>query len=469
MSQLTFTASDGSRTQLDVAVIKSLVGGEVITASSPDYDAARAVWNAMIDRRPEVIARCVTSDDIRAAVQLARSRGLLTSVRGGGHNIAGNAVCDGGLVIDLSRMKRINIDPQGRIATVEPGLTLGEFDKACQEHGLATPTGINATTGLAGLTLGGGFGWINRKYGLTIDNLLSAQVVTAEGQILNASADENADLFWGIRGGGGNFGVVSEFKYRLHPVGPEVLAGLIIHPMADAPELLRHYREFCATAPDEVTVWVVMRKAPPLPFLAEEWHGKEVLVFAACCAGDIASGEAALMPLRAIGKPIVDVIGVQPFVGWQGAFDPLLGAGARNYWKSHDFAELADGVIDAVIEAVGKLPSPHCEIFIGQMGGATSRVASDATAYRDRSVKFIMNVHGRWETEAEDGAGVAWCRAVFDAATPYATGGVYVNFMTAEESNRVPSAYGASYQRLVDLKRKYDPTNLFRMNQNIKP
>jgi len=469
MSQLTIIAVDGSPTQVDETAIESLVGGEVITATSPQYDAARAIWNGMIDRRPGLIVRCLTSDDIRHAVALAKSHGLLTSVRGGGHNIAGNAVCDGGIVIDLSCMKRVEVDPQNRLATVEPGVTLGEFDKACQEHGLATPTGINSTTGIAGLTLGGGFGWLSRKYGLTIDNLVSAKVVTAEGHIVSASAAENADLFWGIRGGGGNFGIVSEFTFRLHPVGPEILAGLIVHPMADAPKLLPAYREFCAAAPDDVTAWVVMRKAPPLPFLPDEWHGKEVLVFAACYAGDSASGEAALKPLRELGKPIADVIGVQPFVGWQAAFDPLLGAGARNYWKSQDFAELADGAIDAIVEAVGKLPSPHCEIFIGQMGGATSGVAPDATAYRDRNVKFIMNVHGRWETAAEDETCIAWCRSIFDATTPYATGGVYVNFLTADESDRVPSAYGPSYQRLVELKRKYDPTNLFRMNQNIKP
>ncbi|MGP6157397.1 MAG: FAD-binding oxidoreductase [Vulcanimicrobiaceae bacterium] len=469
MAQLTLSVSDGTRIQIDQTVIEALGGAEVFVADSPGYDEARVIWNGMIDRRPGVIVRCLTSDDIRAAVTFAKTHGLLTAVRGGGHNIAGNAVCEGGVVIDLSSMKGITVDPQGRTAVVEAGVTLGEFDKACQAHGLATPTGINSTTGIAGLTLGGGFGWLSRKYGLTIDNLISAQVVTADGGTLTASATENPDLFWGIRGGGGNFGIVSAFTYRLDPVGPEVLAGLIVHPMADAPKLLRDYREFCATTPDDVTAWVVMRKAPPLPFLPDEWHGKEVLVFAVCCAGDIASGEAALKPLRELGKPIADVIGPQPFVGWQTAFDPLLAPGARNYWKSHDFAELTDGAIDAIIDSVGKLPSPHCEIFIGQMGGAPSRVAPDATAYLDRNVKFIMNVHGRWETEAEDAVGIAWCRSTFDAATPYATGGAYVNFLTAEEVDRVPAAYGSSYQRLVELKRKYDPTNLFCMNQNIKP
>jgi FAD/FMN-containing dehydrogenase len=469
MAELILVASDGKPTRIDEAAVEALGGSEVITSASAGYDEARVIWNAMVDRRPGLIVRCSTTEDIRDAVTFARSHDLLATVRGGGHNIAGNAVCDGGVMIDLSQMKNVSVDQQERVATVAPGATLADFDQACQVYGLATPVGINSTTGIAGLTLGGGFGWLSRKFGLTIDNLISAQVVTADGQIRSASAAENPDLFWGIRGGGGNFGIVSSFVYRLHPVGPEVLSGLVVHPMADAPRVIRAYREFCATAPDDVTVWVVMRKAPPAPFIPEEWHGREVLVLAACCAGDIAAGEAALRPLREFGNPVVDLIAPHPFVVWQTAFDPLLAPGARNYWKSHDFNELTDGAIEVILDSVGKLPSPHCEVFIGQMGGATGRVAPDATAYRDRNVKFIMNVHGRWETAAEDEGGIAWCRSIFEATTPYATGGAYVNFMTAEESSRVQSAYGESYERLVEIKRKYDPTNLFCMNQNIKP
>ena len=469
MAELTLIALDGGSTRIDEEAMKALGVRDTLTPTSPGYDDARTIWNAMIDRRPGLIVRCTTTDDIRRAVKFARSHSLLVAVRGGGHNIAGNAVCDGGVVIDLSQMQKVVVDPNQRTATVEPGVTLGEFDQACQEHALATPVGINSTTGIAGLTLGGGFGWLSRKFGLTIDNLISAQVVTADGEMVTASATERPDLFWGIRGGGGNFGIVASFTYRLHALGPQVLSGLIVHPAADAPKLFREYRAFCATAPDDVTVWIVVRKAPPAPFIPEAWHGKEVLVFAVCCAGDVAGAEVALRPLRALGKPIVDLIAPQPFVAWETAFDPLLAPGVRNYWKSHDFDELSDGAIDAIVNAAGTLPSPHCEIFIGQMGGATSRVAPDATAYRDRNVKFIMNVHGRWETPGEDRGGIAWCRSVFEATKPYATGGVYVNFMTAEESGRVQSAYGEGYQRLVNLKRKYDPTNLFRMNQNIQP
>lgn len=472
MPELTLTSADGGHTSVDQSVLTSLssaFSGDVLTPSSPNYDEARSIWNAMIDKRPSLIARCTNTADIVRAVQFAKSHNLLVAVRGGGHNIAGNATCDGGMVIDLSHMQAVHVDPAARTATAEPGVTLGVFDAATQAHGLATPVGINSTTGIAGLTLGGGFGWISRKYGLTIDNLISAEVVTANGEVVTASETENSDLFWGIRGGGGNFGVISKFTYRLHPVGPEVCSGLIVHPIADAKKLLAFYREFSKTQPDEVTVWVVLRKAPPLPFLPEEWHGKEILAFACVCAGDMAAGEAALKPLRDFGNPIADVIGPHRFVGFQQALDPLLTPGARNYWKSNDFNELSDGLIDVLIDSAGRLPDPQSEIAIAQMGGATSRVAADATAYRDRNVKFIMNVHGRWADPGKDAECVAWARGLCDATTPYATGGVYVNFLTAEEGGRVKQAYGNSYDKLVALKRKYDPTNLFRLNQNIKP
>jgi FAD/FMN-containing dehydrogenase len=304
---------------------------------------------------------------------------------------------------------------------------------------------------------------------LTIDSLISADVVTTSGELVKASADENPDLFWGIRGGGGNFGVVTSFEFQLHPVGPEVLSGLIVHPFSDAGDVLRYYRDFAAQTPDELTVWVVMRKAPPLPFLPEEVHGTEVVVLAALYTGDMAAGEEVLAPLRAHGNPIADVISPHPFTGFQQAFDPLLTPGVRNYWKSHDFLELSDGLLDALIQHVGTLPDPQTEVFIGQMGGATKRVAPDATAYRHRDAEFVMNVHGRWSDPADDDRCIGWCRDLFDAAAPHATGGVYVNFMTGEEGQRVAEAYGDSYKRLVDLKKKYDPSNMLRLNQNIRP
>jgi FAD/FMN-containing dehydrogenase len=373
-------------------------------------------------------------------------------------------------MIDLSPMRSVRIDAASRTARVEPGVTLGDFDREAQAFGLATPTGINSTTGIAGLTLGGGFGWISRKHGLTIDNLLSVDVVTAKGELVHASETEEPDLFWAVRGGGGNFGVVTSFEFRLHPVGPEVLAGLIVHPFAGARELLRGYRHAVADAPDELTCWVVMRKAPPLPFLPKEVHGQEVVVLAMCYAGDLEKGRKAVAPIRALGKPIADVVGPSPFVGWQTAFDPLLAPGARNYWKSHDFVELGDAAIDVMIDHVDRLPSPDCEVFLGHLGGAMSRVPAQATAYPHRAVQFVMNVHTRWSEPSQDEGCIAWARSLFDAMTPHATGGVYVNFMPEEEMQRVSrGAYGPNYERLSKLKARYDPKNLFRMNQNIQP
>jgi FAD/FMN-containing dehydrogenase len=413
--------------------------------------------------------RCAGTADVIAAVKLARDNDLLVAVRGGGHNIAGNAVCDGGLMIDLSPMQSVRVDPVSRRVRVEPGATLGDLDKETQAFGLAVPTGINSTTGVAGLTLGGGFGWITRKFGMTIDNLVSADVVTADGQLVRASDTENPELFWALRGGGGNFGVVTSFEFQLHPVGPEVLSGLIVHPLDAAPALLTEFRRIAAAAPDELTCWVVMRKAPPLPFLPEEWHGREVLVFALCYCGDMAEGEKAVAELRALGQPIADVVSPHPFTGWQAAFDPLLTPGARNYWKSHDFAELSDGAIDALVGAIRKLPTPECEIFIAHVGGAMSRVKPADTAYPQRESHFIMNVHTRWAEAKQDSACIKWARDLFDDMAQYAIGTVYVNFMPDDEAGRVEQAYGANYARLGQVKARYDPENLFRLNQNIKP
>jgi FAD/FMN-containing dehydrogenase len=472
MPTFAMTTTSGGSTTIDSAAADGLaasLGGNLVTPESSNYDEVRSIWNAMIDKRPGLIAQCANAADVVRAINFATSNDLLVSVRGIGHNIAGNSVCDGGLMIDLSGMKSVQIDEGAKTARVEPGVTLGEMDAATQKYGLALPVGINTTTGIAGLTLGGGFGWLSRKHGLTCDNLISADVVTAAGELVHASATENEELFWGLRGGGGNFGIVTSFEFQLHPVGPEILSGLIVHPFKDARAVLNKYREFVANAPDELTVWVVLRKAPPLPFLDESVHGTEVVVLAAMYTGDMAEGEKALAPLREFGNPHADVIGPHPFTGWQGAFDPLLAEGARNYWKSHDFLELSDGLLDTLLGAVDTLPDPQSEIFIAHMGGATNRVAADATAYTHRDAEFIMNVHGRWSEASDDDKVISWCRNLFDQATPFATGGVYVNFMTEEETERVREAYGGVYDRLVQLKNTYDPKNVFRLNQNIKP
>jgi FAD/FMN-containing dehydrogenase len=472
MTDLTVRTHDAANKIISpdtVAALRGKLRGCVALPGEDGYEAARNIWNAMIDRRPGLVVRCLGAADVINAVKLARGEKLLVAVRSGGHNIAGNAVCDGGLLIDLSLMKSVHVDPASRTARVEPGATLADFDKEAQGFALATPLGINSTTGVAGLTLGGGFGWTTRKFGLTVDNLISADVVTADAKLVRASENENQDLFWALRGGGGNFGVVTSFEFKLHPLGPEVLSGLVVHPLERARELLPEFRRIAKEAPDELTTWVVMRKAPPLNFLPTEWHGKEVLIFAACYSGDIKEGEKATKALRALGKPIVDVISPHPFVGWQAAFDPLLTPGARNYWKSHDFTDLPDAAIKVILDGVRTLPSPECEVFIAHVGGAMARVPANATAWPNRDAHFIMNVHTRWRDKAQDTACIAWTRQLFEAAAPFASGSVYVNFMPDDEKERVEKAYGLNYRRLAEIKRRYDPGNLFRMNQNIQP
>jgi FAD/FMN-containing dehydrogenase len=449
--------------------LKRDLNGQVILPQDADYETARKVWNGMVDKRPALIVRCRHTSDVVRAVNFAMDTALPLAVRGGGHNIAGSAVCDDGIVIDLSQMKAVTVNPGLRRVSVGGGALLADLDAATQAHGLAVPVGINSTTGVGGLALGGGLGWLSRKYGMTVDNLESAEVVTAAGAVVRASATEHPDLFWAIRGGGGNFGVVTRFDFRAHPVGPQVLSGLVVYPHSQAAAVMRRYRDYVAQAPEDLTVWAVLRKAPPLPFLPAEAHGTDILVLAGCYAGDPAEGERFFAPVRKLGTPLGEHVGIQPFAAWQQAFDPLLAAGARNYWKSHYFSAFPDGLIDAVVHLAAKIPSPHSEIFIGQLGGATVRPAVDAMAYAQRESHFTMNVHGRWETAAEDKRGIKWARDVFEATAPFANGGVYVNFMTADEGERVKAAYGPNYDRLVRVKRQYDPANLFRVNHNISP
>ncbi len=372
-------------------------------------------------------------------------------------------------MIDFSAMKKTRVDVEKKIAFVEPGATLKDFDAETQKHGLATPVGINSTTGIAGLTLGGGFGWLTRKYGFTIDNLLSAEVVTVDGKKLRASEKENADLFWAIRGGGGNFGVITEFEFKLHPVGPEILAGLLVFPFKEAKSILKQYRDFIETTPPEFNVWVVMRKAPPLPFLPEEVHGKEVVVLAIAVIADLEKNVKLIDSLRGFGKPVGEFIGRMPYINWQQMFDPLLTPGARNYWKSHNFTELKDGAMDSMIEYAGKLPSTQCEIFITYLEGKSNSVAANAMAYSNRDLKYILNVHGRWDDAKQDKECINWAREFFNTTLKFASSGAYVNFMTEDEQDRVSKAYGPNHDRLVQIKKKYDPDNLLRHNQNIKP
>lgn len=453
----------------DLDALANALQGPVVTPDDDDYDEVRAIWNAMIDRRPALIARCHQPEDVAHAVRFARERDLLVTVRGAGHNIAGNAVADGALMIDLSPMKDVVVDTGARTARAAGGATLGDLDRATQAHGLATPVGINSTTGIAGLTLGGGWGWLSRVHGATADNLRGADVVTADGGTVRASDEENPDLFWGLRGGGGNFGVVAAFDFDLHPVGPEVLSGLVVHPYEAAPEVLRMFRDVAAELPREASVWAVLRKAPPLPFLPDEVHGSPVVILACFHLGDMAEGERLLEPVRSFGEPIADVVGPHAYADWQAAFDPLLEPGARNYWKSHNFVELPDAALDTLVEYEATLPTLLSEIFLARLGGAINDLAPDATAYPHRDVEFVLNVHTRWEDPADDARCVAWAREFYAASEPFATGGAYVNFMPEDEMGRTEGAYGSNAGRLAEVKGRWDPDNFFRKNQNVQP
>jgi FAD/FMN-containing dehydrogenase len=372
-------------------------------------------------------------------------------------------------VIDQSGMRDVHVDPRARLAWVSGGALLADVDHETQSCGLAVPLGINSTTGAAGLTLGGGFGWLSRMHGLAVDNLVGAEVVTADGKRHWASAQDEPDLFWAIRGGGGNFGVVTLFQFALHPVGPEVTAGLVVFPAAQGREVMRRYRDFVDTLPDQVSVWAVLRKAPPLPFLAPEVHGTDIIALAFFSPQAPDAVAPMIDKVRGFGQAVGEHVGAMPYTAWQKAFDPLLAPGARNYWKSHNFTRLSDDAIDVVLRYAGAVPTPQCEIFLGLIGGKANSFPPETTAYPHRNVQFAMNVHGRWTDAADDDKVVSWAREFFAAAAPHAAGSVYINFLTQDETSRIREAYGPNYQRLVDIKQRYDPDNLFRLNHNIRP
>jgi FAD/FMN-containing dehydrogenase len=442
-----------------------------VLPAGPAYDAARAIWNGAIDRRPACIARCTGVADVVAAVRFARARELAVAVRSGGHGVGGHALCDDGLVVDLSHMKGIRVDPAARTARAEAGVLWGELDRETQLHGLATVGGIVTHTGIAGLTLGGGIGWLMRKHGATVDNLVSVDLVTAEGELLTASEDQNPDLFWGLRGGGGNFGIVTSFEYRLHPVGPTVLAGPAFHLLEDAPDVLRFYREFIAAAPDELTTIFDLSVAPPLPFLPEEVHGKPIVMVGACYAGSPDEGAEVVRPLKQFGRPIVDLLEPKPYTALQSTFDPLVPHGWHRYWKSVELPPLTDDAIDTLVEHSSAPTSPKSYTIVFQLGGALARVGEDETAFSQRDAAHNVNINAVWTEEDPDAERhIAWARDFFDAMQSHAGGRVYLNFLGEEGGNRVRQAYGArNYERLVELKRAYDPTNFFRLNQNIEP
>lgn len=454
------------------AVIKELrtnLQGEVLLPGDDAYSEARTIWNAMIDRRPGLIARCQTTEDVEQAVNFARENNLAIAIHGGGHNVAGNAVVDDGVMIDLSPMRTVEVDEQGGTVRVGGGCLWSDVDHETQRFGLAAPAGIISHTGVAGLTLGGGFGWISRAHGLTVDNLLEATVVTADGRIVTASAEENPDLFWGLRGGGGNFGIVTSFLFRCAKIGTEVYAGLIVKKFENAKAVLQFWRDYARTMPDEMTIWTVVRHAPPLPFLPESVHGTMVVIVPFVWLGDQAKGEELIKPIREATESVGEHIGMVPWVDWQAGFDGLVTHGARNYWKSHHLASLPDDAIDTILDFAGRMPTDECEVFMPHMEGKPSRVDANATAYPHRTPPFVLNVHTRWQDAESDEANIAWARDFAEATQQYAQG-VYVNFISQEGEDRVKQAYTPEvWERLVEVKDKWDPNNIFRMNQNIKP
>jgi FAD/FMN-containing dehydrogenase len=444
--------------------------GSLVQPGDAAYDEARSIWNGVHDCRPAVIARCADAADVRHAIGFARSEGLDVAVRGGGHSIPGFSTCDDGLVIDLSPMKGVEVDVAGRTAVVEGGVIWGELDAATQEHGLATTGGLVSTTGVAGFTLGGGIGWLMRKHGLACDNLRSAEVVTADGQLLTASATENADLFWGLRGGGGNFGIVTAFEFGLHPVGPTVTAGPVFYPGERAEEVMRFYRDFVGDLPDELTTLVNLLTAPPAPFLPEEWHGKKLVALIGCYSGDTKEGAKAMQPLRELGDPVADLIGPMPYVQMQGLIDALWPRGTKAYMKAGYLRELDDHAIETMARYHQDATSPSSEIHIQHFGGAVSRVDEEATAYGERQAPFVLNTIAVTHEPGGLDTHVDWAQRLYADLEPSLTGGAYINFLSAEGEERVKAAYGAEkFARLRALKDRYDPTNLFRLNQNIPP
>ncbi len=446
--------------QPNIETLKASLRGELFQPGEEGYDAARTMYNAMIDRHPALIVRCAGVSDVITAVQFARSRNLLVAIRGGGHNVAGRAICDGGLVIDLSRMKGIHVDPVHCIARAEPGVTWSEFDRETQAFGLATTGGTVSSTGIAGLTLGGGIGWLMRTCGLACDNLVSVDLVTAEGRLLRASATENPDLFWGVRGAGANFGVVTSFEYQLHPVGP-LLGGLLIHPFSKARDVLRFYRDVAATAPDELTALAALLTLP---------EGEPVVAIAPFYNGPMKAGEEVMQPLRAFGPPLADHVGPMSYLQVQTMLDAMMPAGLRNYWKTNFLKDLSDEAIDTLVTYFATVPSALTAAVIEQFGGAVGRIGEDETAFSPRDQRFNLAIASRWTDPAESEKHRQWTRELWDVMQPFATDAVYVNYLPEDEGDRVKALYGAAkYERLVRLKNTYDPTNFFQLNANIKP
>ncbi len=455
--------------QITIQEFSQALSRPLIMPSDSGYDEGRSVWNGMVDKRPVMIANCINVDDIKRCVNFAHSHDLLVSIKGGGHNVAGRAVCDDGLMINLSQMNAVVVDPVKRTVSVESGATIGELDKETQKFGLATPVGIVSKTGIAGLTLGGGIGYLGRKHGLTIDNLLSVELVTAKGDLIFASETENSDLFWALRGGGGNFGVVTSFEFKLHELGPEIMTAQVFYPIEDAKQVLKFYREFTSNAADELAGYALVVRVPPVDPFPEALQGKTAIALVVSYAGSLDDGKTALEPLENFGNPILRAIMPMSFLALQTSFDQGVPNGMRYYWKAHYIDHLSDEAIDVFVNHTNHIPGPLSIVGFEPFGGAITRVEESATAFPQRSASYVLGLWSGWIEAENDENIINWTRELYHKMTPFASGGVYSNYLDNDDSDKISASFGSNYSRLQDVKNKYDPNNFFRLNQNIIP
>jgi FAD/FMN-containing dehydrogenase len=450
--------------------LKTRLRGPVLVPDDHGYEEARTVWNAMIDKRPAIVARCIGSADVIECVRFAREHDLLLCIKAGGHNIAGLAAADGALMLDLSLMRGAWVDRERKSVRAQGGCLLGDVDRETQVHGLAAVLGFVSLTGCAGLTLGGGFGYLTKRFGWTSDNVVGMDVVTADGKLVRASSEENQDLFWGLRGGGGNFGVVTGIDYTLYPVGPEVVGGLVAWPASEAPKVLELYRTLAEEAPPELTLVTIMRPAPPAPWLPQDMHGKPIIAILACYSGSPEEGERVVAPIKSFGNPIGDVLVRRPYIQLQSMLDPTQPKGRRYYWKSEYLPGIEPALCEKAIEHAGKIQSPHSAVIFFQLGGALNRLDEDHSPVGNRQTRYVFNVAGSWERPEEDGANIEWARAAWSDMKEFSTGGTYINFLTEDEGEeRMTAALGKSLGRLAKVKTAWDPENVFRTNRNIRP
>ena len=470
---MTATMVRGAGSGLEASVVEQFgnrLRGALLLPGMPGYDEARSIWNGMIDRRPDLIARCLGVADVLASVNFAREQGLALSIKGGGHNIAGLAVCEGGLMLDMSLMRGVWVDPIVRTARAQAGCVLGDVDRETQLHGLAAVLGFVSTTGIAGLTLGGGIGYLTRQFGWTCDDVLSMDVVTADGRMVRASESTADDLFWALRGGGGNFGVVTSFEYRLHPVGPEVVGGVIAWPVEDAPAVLEMYRTLTEHASPALTCAALLRMAPPAPWLPKQVHGRPIVALVLCHAGPVIDAEREVAPIKAFGAPVGDIVQRRPYVSQQALLDATQPKGRRYYWKSEFLPELQPKLLASCMAHAERIVSPHSAIVVFPVGGALNRLSTDHSAIGNRNATWLLNITASWEEAGQDTPNIEWARTAWRDMRRFSTGGTYINFLTEEEGDeRIHAAYGENYGRLIAVKSKWDPDNLFRMNKNIAP